>query len=83
MQLSTIFNIVLMIINIAIITLFWLPEKLTKKVFKPILLTLCGINILFALILTFIDINIPNGLTLILQIALIAVCLKYFKRKGY
>ena len=72
-----------MIINIAIITLFWLPEKLTKKVFKPILLTLCGINILFALILTFIDINIPNGLTLILQIALIAVCLKYFKRKGY
>lgn len=83
MQLSTIFNIIIMIINIAIIALFWLPEKLTKKVFKPILLTLCSINILFALILTLIDINIPNGLTLILQIALIAVCLKYLKKKGY
>ena len=83
MQLSTTFNIIIMIINIAIITLFWLPEKLTKKVFKPILLTLCSINILFALILTFIDTNIPNGLTLILQIALIAVCLKYLKRKEY
>lgn len=83
MQLSTIFNIIIMIINIAIITLFWLPEKLTKKVFKPILLTLCSTNILFALILTCIDTNIPNGLTLILQIALIAVCLKYLKRKEY
>lgn len=83
MQLSTIFNIIIMIINIAIITLFWLPEKLTKKYFKPILLVLCGINILFALILTFININIPNVLTLILQIALIAVCFKYLKRKGY
>lgn len=83
MQLSTIFNIIVMIINIAIVTLFWLPEKVTKKYFKPILLTLCGTNILFALILTFIDINIPNGLTLILQIALIAVCCKYLKRKGY
>lgn len=83
MQLSTIFNIIIMIINIAIITLFWLPETLTKKFFKPILLTLCSINILFALILTFIDTNIPNSLTLILQIALIAVCLKYLKKKGY
>ena len=83
MQLSTIFNIIIMIINIAIITLFWLPEKLTKKVFKPILLTLCSINILFALILIFVDANIPNGLTLILQITLIAVCLKYLKKKGY
>lgn len=83
MQMSTIFNIIIMVINISIIALFWLPEKITKKHFKPILLTLCGINILFALILTIIDINIPNSLTLILQIALIAVCFKYLKRKGY
>lgn len=83
MQLSTIFNIIVMIINISIVTLFWLPEKVTKKYFKPILLTLCGTNILFALILTFINVNIPNVLTLILQIALIAVCIKYLKRKGY
>lgn len=83
MQLSTIFNLIIMIINISIITLFWLPEKVTKKFFKPTLLTLCGINILFALILIFVDTNIPNSLTLILQIALIAVCLKYLKKKGY
>lgn len=83
MQLSTIFNIIIMIINIAIIILFWLPEKVTEKLFKPMLLTLCGINILFALILMLIDTNIPNVLTLILQIALIAVCCKYLKRKGY
>ena len=83
MQLSTIFNIIIMIINIAIITLFWLPEKLTKKVFKPILLTLCSTNILFALIFTFININIPVVLTLVLQIAILAICLKYLKKKGY
>lgn len=83
MQISIILNITIMIINISIITLFWLPEKVTKKYFKPILLTLCGTNILFALILTFINVNIPNVLTLILQIALIAVCIKYLKRKGY
>lgn len=83
MQLSTIFNIIIMIINISIVTLFWLPEEVTKKYFKPILLTLCEMNILFALILTIIDINVPNSLTLILQIALVAVCFKYIKRKGY
>lgn len=83
MQMSTILNIIIMIINISIITLFWLPEKLTKKYFKPILLTLCGINVLFALIFTFININIPVVLTLVLQIALLAICLKYLKRKGY
>lgn len=83
MQLPTIFNIIIMIINISIVTLLWLPERVTKKYFKPILLTLCGVNILFALILMFIDTNIPNALTLILQSALIAVCFKYIKRKGY
>lgn len=83
MQMSTILNIIIMIINISIITLFWLPEKLTKKHFKPILLTLCGINVLFALIFIFININIPVVLTLVLQIALLAICLKYLKKKGY
>lgn len=31
MQLPTIFNIIIMIINISIVTLLWLPEKLLKS----------------------------------------------------